>query len=230
MGNSLRHADFVRLVKEGPDYLIHDQWVWTEDERNALLEFFHLLTTTLRNPKEIANMELPWRDLNDRWPNDRMIQDYFSRVCLAVPKTNRMVEIYKHAGSEMFRSPSLQTEVQLAHIYSAVLFLWSLYQKSRPDHPGQSSMVPVTLAELFYQSDLLDAMAKEPVNNEAKVNHQRVKCMISALEKISIVNSMSAIPQGQFVYLSEPGYVLSGTLRDRLGNPVTSRAEPDFYY
>lgn len=152
------YGTFVRLIEEGPNYLSADQSVWSSSEKRCLKEFLILL----KDPR------LPWAG---------SVQEAFTRVRLAVPKSKMAAEIHAYVEDpiqkdlEAFGLLHPKAQICWAHFYSLVMFMWVLHQ-GRP------------CSIIFHESDLLYYVFR---NEEGTSDYEKIDLFLHAVEKIHVI-------------------------------------------
>ena len=169
-----RHNDFILLVKNANNFITCDKHVWTLNERTLLRIFFENLQVTLQNTQDY-NLQLPWGNPDRNWDINTQFQDYFNRIRLALPKSNKVRKIFLsiHPGED-YTKLLPKTQTQFAQIYGLAAFLWSMY------HDGSNA------SKYFYKSDILSYI----YGNDCK----SIETMMNALEKIYFTNRTGYVP------------------------------------
>ena len=202
-----RYVDFVQLVSNSKNYIEGDRIIWTPFERQTLIQFFNGLQECLVNPN---NPCTPW-GLQSQWPTDPRIEEYFYRVRAAIPKTFRTQEVFAFADDystnprsggivgfhEDFSNANPRTQVQYAHIFAIVGFMWTSYDGD--------------LVKYFYQSDVLTYLCQQE-------NYQA--SFMSAIEKIYFTRKDSVIPAKCLIIPTTPFCIRNGIVKSFSGERV----------
>lgn len=207
--------DFIQFIQNAPKIISSDCPIWTYEEKHCLKAFFSNLTHALENTSN-PNSQLPWYFPNgpgDNWPTDPLFLNYYCRVRLAVAKSKSAPEIYALSGNpsigsgggiggfnDNFYDLNQTTQIQLAHLYAAMAFLWTLYRyRNSP-------------LQYFLESDILYYLCQDNMNDTIIINCPSIDLCIKALSKIYFTGKSNSIPPNSLLIASYPFTLFQGNL------------------